>query len=249
MAGVNLETELKKRSHPTDACACRILNLAVPSDQRTLEALLEEGGVVTVHDDITSQLADLVATREPISVSSPADETAERIRGIVAGLPLPSYGRWVHYPWSQRLVHVLPQDEYRELRTDRNRYKITPSEQEILRSKKVKASLAFPWGRPRRSRWHSKGSAAPFASPTSTSCPQGQNLNRLRTGVQNLGVNKAILAAREILELDPYAHVVPFTKGVDETNIDAFLLGDKKGDDKSWRQARSAGGRNATTSM
>ena len=39
---------------------------------------------------------------------------------------------WVFYPWSRRLVDVLPEPLHRELRFDRNRYAITADEQERL---------------------------------------------------------------------------------------------------------------------
>ena len=42
------------------------------------------------------------------------------------------YGLWFYYPWSGALVHVLPMAEFRALRTDRNRLKILPLEQERL---------------------------------------------------------------------------------------------------------------------
>lgn len=41
------------------------------------------------------------------------------------------------YPWSGRLVHVLPEPLHRELRLDRNKYKITAVEQARLLSLRV----------------------------------------------------------------------------------------------------------------
>ena len=45
------------------------------------------------------------------------------------------------------------------------------------------------------------------------------NLNRLSGGVADVGVNKVVLAAREVAELDPYIRVVAFPGGVEETTI------------------------------
>jgi len=50
----------------------------------------------------------------------------------VGDTPPERYGRWIHYPWSGELVHALGPAEYRELRSDRNRYKMTSEEQERL---------------------------------------------------------------------------------------------------------------------
>jgi tRNA threonylcarbamoyladenosine dehydratase len=51
------------------------------------------------------------------------------------------------------------------------------------------------------------------------------NLNRLGAGVDDLGVNKAVIVARRIARIDPYLRVTVLTGGVTETNLDAFLDG------------------------
>jgi len=56
----------------------------------------------------------------------------------LAGRQGAEYGRWVHYPWSGRLVHLLAEDELRELRSNRNRDKITAEEQAQLRTKQAR---------------------------------------------------------------------------------------------------------------
>jgi hypothetical protein len=52
------------------------------------------------------------------------------------------------------------------------------------------------------------------------------NLNRIRTGVQNLESNKAVIAAREIMEIDPFIKVKIFTDGLTQGNMAAFLQED-----------------------
>ncbi|MDX5320957.1 MAG: Rv1355c family protein, partial [Bacteroidota bacterium] len=49
------------------------------------------------------------------------------------------------------------------------------------------------------------------------------NLNRIRTGVHNLGLPKVISVAREIMEIDPFLKVVPFLDGLTQENMDAFF--------------------------
>jgi hypothetical protein len=46
--------------------------------------------------------------------------------------------------------------------------------------------------------------------------------------VQNLGINKTIIAAREIAEIDPYINVKIFNDGLHAGNIDDFFTGDGK---------------------
>ena len=49
------------------------------------------------------------------------------------------------------------------------------------------------------------------------------NLNRIKTGIYNLGLKKSVQAAREIAELDPYIKVVCYEEGITENNVDDFL--------------------------
>jgi hypothetical protein len=51
------------------------------------------------------------------------------------------------------------------------------------------------------------------------------NLNRLRAGLHQIGVNKAVLAARQMFEIDPYLDVEIFPAGLTEENIKEFFLG------------------------
>jgi hypothetical protein len=51
------------------------------------------------------------------------------------------------------------------------------------------------------------------------------NMNRIRAGVHHLGVDKVVLAARQIFELDPYVTVSILPDGLTRENIDAFIDG------------------------
>ncbi|MGH8625881.1 MAG: hypothetical protein ACREYC_11630 [Gammaproteobacteria bacterium] len=71
---------------------------------------------------------NLVRGREPmLRLDGPA--IGQRVGALVGGSPPELFGRWVFHPWSGRLVHVVPEPVHRELRLDRNRYKITAAEQ------------------------------------------------------------------------------------------------------------------------
>ena len=48
------------------------------------------------------------------------------------------YGVWVYYPWAQKLVHILDEEEFAIVRTNRNKYKITEQEQQTLATKKIR---------------------------------------------------------------------------------------------------------------
>ena len=106
------------------------------TDLAAIEALAQSAAVTFVHDSIMSQLMELQETRLP-SLKLCDEELAGRVHAHLDGTSASEHGRWVFYPWSGRLVHVLPDDEYRELRTSRNRNKITAGEQDALRRLKI----------------------------------------------------------------------------------------------------------------
>ncbi|WP_025764560.1 Rv1355c family protein [Dyadobacter tibetensis] len=133
-------------------------------------------------------------------------------------------GTWVYYPWSRRMLRILDEAEFIQLRTSRNQHKITASEQSVLKEKTigiiglsvgnaVAMTLAIE-----RIGGHLK--LADFDEL------ELSNLNRIRTGLHHLGLNKAIVTAREIAEIDPYLKVTCYTEGITASNIDTFLGGD-----------------------
>lgn len=139
------------------------------------------------------------------------------------GATLREFGRWVYYPWSGRLVHILPPAEFQELRLDRNKYKITPEEQARLANFCV-GIVGL-----------SVGNAVAIALALEEACGHLKladfdrldlsNMNRLRAGVAAIGVPKTILLARQIYEFNPYARLSLFPHGVTAQNLDEFLLG------------------------
>jgi tRNA A37 threonylcarbamoyladenosine dehydratase len=175
-----------------------------------------------IHDDFITQLKDLIKTRNPSRSLSESDYE-EEINSYRVGRDLQNCGCWVYYPWSSRLVHLLGKSEFTELRTNRNRYKIMPDEQQVLEKKRVGVvglsvgqSVAIAMTLERS---YGLIRLADFDTLDLS------NMNRIRTGVHNLGLPKALLTAREIAEIDPYVEVECFLDGLTEANIEHFLRG------------------------
>lgn len=199
----------------------RLFDLSLHRDHEELSQLLKSGQVLFCHDEIIEQLKDLVQTREP-SLDLEEDEIKKRVEQHLGGTDPLEYGTWVYYPWSSRLVHVLPEKEYRELRSDRNRYKITSEEQDKLRGAKIGfVGLSVGQVIARTMALESVGGEFRLADMDILGL---SNLNRLDAGVHNLGVNKAFIVARQILEIDPYFNLSLFPEGIAPENIDDFLL-------------------------
>src|SRR5262249_731915 len=143
------------------------------------------------------------------------------IQATLAGALLHDYGRWVYYPWSGRLVHLLPPAEFRQLRLDRNRNKITRDEQARLARLTVGVVGL------------SVGNALALELALEGGCGHLKladfdrldlsNMNRIRAGVHDVGLTKTVLAARQIYEFDPYASLELFDAGLTDENIDPFL--------------------------
>lgn len=191
-------------------------------DDAGLDALLASGVVRAVHDTLLDQLGELVEARDPARRYTPAESRAAAIAAL-GGRPAHRYGNWIHFPWSGRLVHLLPAAEHREVRTDRNRYKISADEQARLAGATIGViGLSVGQAAALTLALEGIGGRLRLADFDTLSL---SNLNRLRAGVHELGLKKAVLAAREIAELDPYLPVELYTDGVSPETLDPFLDG------------------------
>lgn len=198
-----------------------IYRMSDAADRTRLAALLESGDVHAVHDELHSQLKELIRSLDPSSKFTPVslDEAA---RAHLGPVPSDEYGVWVYYPWSHRLVHLLEEAEFILVRTDRNRNKITRAEQERLMDLKV-GVIGLSVGQSvcitmALERTFGELRIADFDTLDLS------NLNRIRSGVHMLGLRKAVNVAREIAEIDPFLKVTVFSDGITEDNMDRFLL-------------------------
>ncbi len=189
-------------------------------DRLRLESLLAENRVRCCCDAIDEQLRELEGCLDPGCEDEA--ELARRAAERLGDRPSAHYGTWVYYPWSAALVHCLPAAEFRRVRLDRNRYKITPEEQSQLATKRV-GVVGLSVGHGIATTLALEGIAGELRL-TDMDVLGLSNLNRLRAGVAQLGVEKALLAAREVQAIDPYLRVRLFPRGLDATSLDAFLL-------------------------
>ena len=197
--------------------------LSSQAEEKRLEQLFTAQPGIQWCDQFAQQAKELVKNREP-----KRKWTEEHLQAAVDAYlgqrPLWMQGVWVYFPWSRRLVHILDEPEFKELRTNRNRYKITEQEQDLLSTKKIGViglsvgqSVALTLAMERA---FGELRIADFDTLDLS------NLNRLRTGLHNLGLPKTVIVAREIAELDPFLKVRCFHQGITEDNIDAFLTED-----------------------
>jgi len=169
---------------------------------------------------IDSQLLELIKINNagrPLSEDKLAGEKLE----ILNNMPIEEYGVWAYYAWSNRLIHILPKEEFVKVRTNRNKLKITEEEQALLATKKI-GIIGL-----------SVGQSIALTIAIERVCGELRladfdtldlsNLNRIRAGLHQLGLPKVIIAAREIAEIDPYINVEIFPLGITDENMVAFL--------------------------
>jgi molybdopterin/thiamine biosynthesis adenylyltransferase len=189
---------------------------------------LEPAGatVIDPNDPDDLELLQRLRTRPEILV---IDRLVEQRRNLEELLPRPDESllaepyRWVHYPWRRTLVCVLGPRAFRRVRLDRNRNLITIEEQERLGALRI-GIVGL-----------SVGHAIAHTLAIEGVCGQLRladfdeleltNLNRVPASLFDIGINKAVVAAQRIAEIDPYVDVQVATSGVTPESVDRFVDG------------------------
>ncbi|MFC4375620.1 Rv1355c family protein [Nocardia halotolerans] len=189
--------------HPNDVFRPVVLDDSSPEDAAELARLRREPGI------------ELVDLREPMRtelrrVNNPPDAD-------------PAQDRWVYYPWRRALRGIVGAQAFRAIRLDRNRNKLTRQEQAALATRSIGVV------------GQSVGHAVAYTLALEGSCGllrladfdtvELSNLNRIPAGLFDIGVNKCVVTARRIAELDPYLPVQVYPEGIDDESMDRFLDG------------------------
>ncbi len=185
---------------------------------------LRKKSCVRIIDDFVEQVRELFLSRNPDLKMDP--RRAYRLSQDLikkSARSLEKTGNWIYFDWDQTLVHVLSKREYGELRTARNRNLISKSEQDSFRDFKV-GIIGL-----------SVGNSIALCIALEGGCQSMRladhdnialsNLNRIRGGARDLGLNKAVATARQIYELNPYANLEVWKNGVAEEELSRFLGG------------------------
>lgn len=207
--------------HLKDVFKPVLYRLKTEKDQQNFTELLSSNPGISVYDYLSGQLDDLIKINNPKQKFDPAS-LEKAVSDHLGDCPPEAYGVWVYYPWSARVVHILDESEFIEVRTNRNLYKITRNERDLLARQKI-GIVGLSVG---------KTIALTMAMERSFGeirladydILDLSNLNRLQTGVYNLGLSKTIVSAREISEIDPFLNVVCFSEGLTEANMDKFFM-------------------------
>jgi molybdopterin/thiamine biosynthesis adenylyltransferase len=173
---------------------------------------------VLVLDTLEAQVEDLLASRHP---GTTADERGFLARQMLGQGPGWLHGRWVYYSWSGALVHTLAPDEFREARLARNQQKITAEEQARLANRAV-GIVGLSVGRQIAQTLAMEGVCGRFRLADGDTLALS-NMNRLPARLSELGISKAVLAARELFEVDPFLDIEIMPQGLSADAFDSFL--------------------------
>ena len=189
----------------------------------------DDDGHARVLDESNAQDHDLVVRlrADPgIEVIDNWQRQVESAQQLTPGLDIDASAgptHWVYYPWRRAVVAVLDPPSFRRVRLDRNRNMVTAAEQEAFGDLRIGVVGL------------SVGHAVAHTIATQGLCGELRladfdeleltNLNRVPATVFDIGLNKAIVAARRISELDPYLPLQVVTSGLTESSVDEFLDG------------------------
>lgn len=137
-------------------------------------------------------------------------------------------GSWIFFPWNNTLVHMVSEDDYFHLRTNRNRNLITPEEQLQLYNSCV-GVIGLSIGSHMAVGLTYQGIAKHMKIAefdTLETC----NLNRVRATLLDIGKPKLQTTAHQIYESNPYSQLTFFEKGLNKENLKTFLTTGKKPD-------------------
>ena len=169
---------------------------------------------VQARDIYAVQAAELAEVRLPGGSSEQRDAFIAEYRAREPGI-------WSHYPWLNVALRTLEPGALFELRTNRNRNLITPSEQAKLRHTHVAiAGLSVGGNILAALLRHGIGGTFSLADRDELAT---SNLNRTPGGLPAVGVPKCQLAARAVWELDPFATCLAYPDGLDDDTVGSFV--------------------------
>lgn len=187
-----------------------ILESGNQKDKDFLDELRRDSHVRIV-DEIEEQIRELELVKNPELLATPDKLDLNKKIGTV----------WVFYPWRNTLVHCLNREDFKYLRVSRNQNLIKKDEQEKFEKFRVGVA-GLNVGNPGALCLTLEGDIKmKLADIDALSV---SNLNRFRAGLPDLGLNKAVLSARQIYEINPFAELEVFApEGITLENVHRFI--------------------------
>lgn len=182
---------------------------------------LEKSGY-RLADTYQAQLEELFEIRNP---SERGPEAKTRFVQERSAPDARLRGNWVVYEWLRTAVHLLPEEEFYALRTNRNQALLTTEELSALSSYTVGvAGLSVGNSIARSLNASAVCGRLVLADHDSFAL---SNMNRVAIGVADLGSSKLDVTLRQIYESNPYAKIKSLPEGINQRNLDSFFDADR----------------------
>ena len=217
-----LEDHLSRKKEQQPARQPHFFDLQKKAERDLLNQFFRQGRIVTVRDEYILQEQEYHAINHPdLSGQQLQKHFVDHVARLTKEAPLWQHGRWVYYPWNSALVHILNEKPFFRVRTARNRDLITEEEQVNFYNSRIgiiglsvghsiALALALQGG----------GGSMKLVDYDSLAL---SNLNRIRTGVENIGLKKTEIAERDIYAINPYARIETFSGGLNQENLRDFF--------------------------
>lgn len=225
---MNIKNFLQEKSSQQISSCPVILDLQNKSDEEKMLELESKGLILSVRDDYKEQLKEYFAIMNPplIMEENFEEKFDDYLSDLEKRIPIWQQGRYVYYPWIFTLVHILEDEAFQIVRTARNKNLVNDSEQKKFYDGVIgiagltignSAALAIVLQGGGK---HIK--LADFDRLALT------NLNRIRSGINDLGLTKVEMTARQIYLINPYTKIELFPEGLTPDNITNFMEGSSK---------------------
>ncbi len=202
-----------------------IFNASRKKECDALDTLIESGQVRRVSDCYHSQAKESFAADNPDKANLPAfSELFEAwYRKLLQTSTERELGRWVYFPWNGALMHILEDEEFQKVRTARNNPLLTPEEQSKFYNSTI-AVAGLSVGSAIVLTIVLQGGARRLRLADSDSL-ELSNLNRIRAGIDDIGIPKVDITARQVYSLNPYSEIEIFPQGITNDSLQQFVDG------------------------
>lgn len=196
-----------------------LFNLGIEKEKDDFSKFRHDHTDVSYVDTLGEQENELSLIKDPSLISHTSLDSGTKLE------VKDNSGIWVYFPWKRTAVRILNIDEYSTLRLSRNHNLITPEEEKILSNTNI-AIAGLNVGNPGAIclALEGIGNNIKLADFDLLSV---SNLNRFRAGLPDIGINKAILSARQMYEINPFLNIEVYDTGITPENMESFLISPK----------------------
>lgn len=186
--------------------------------QPEVDDFLKKTSGCEVHNIYEEQLKELFEVLHP---SSPLNGKDEKYHKFMQSKNAPGKGSWVFFPWSKRFIHMLNEEDFFLVRTNRNRNLISQEEQSKMQIYSIGIAGLSVGGSIAVALAHSAvGGELVLMDRDSFAT---SNMNRVRVSVGDISRPKLGVTMRQIYEANPYAKLRGLENGITKQNVEELF--------------------------